>query len=246
MRYTFAKIIRWYRKRTRPHGATVRYAFPAVIALSAVVSFAATLLSDTSYVRISTVPKHVVAGEEITISVFASAHVPTNAVDLKIAYPEEQLDINSIDTGESVLTIWTEEPYAKDGFIHLRGGVFRKGFLGEHLVARIKARAIESGEAHIVASETVFLAGDGKGTAVAVTHTGSEKASVHIDEAGTLKSLVTIGIVTDIDGDGDVDISDIQDFLLAWRNSQSAFDFNGDGKMTFRDFGILLAHAFLR
>lgn len=244
MRYTFAKLKRWYRQKRNTHSGTVRYAFPAVLAFSALVSFAGALMSDSSYVRIETVPDRVVAGQEVTINIYASAYTPTNAVDLKIAYPEQQLHVDRIDTGESIITIWTAEPYAKDGRVYLQGGVFRKGFLGEHLIARIKAHAIESGVARIVATESVFLAGDGKGTTVAVTNTGSEKANVQIDAAGSLKSTVSIGLITDINGDGKVDFIDIQKFLSAWHNSQSYFDFNGDGKMTFIDFGILLAHAF--
>lgn len=244
MRYTFAHIKRWYRQKICTKSTTVRYAFPAVLALSAILTFALSAMSESSYVRISTVPEHVGAGETFTINIYAAAHVPTNAVDLKIAYPEKQIKIDSIDTGESIITIWTEEPYAKDGYVYLRGGVFRKGFLGEHLIARINAQAVESGVARIVASQAVFLAGDGKGSTVSVSNNGSEVAQVSVDEAGNLKSNVAIGIVTDIDGDGDVDLSDIERFLSAWRTSTSFFDFNGDGRMTFRDFGILLAKAF--
>lgn len=246
MRYFFGKLQRWYRRRKYTHSTTVRFAFPAIIALSAVISFATALLSSASYVRIDTDPTHVAAGDQITINVYASASIPTNAVDLKIAYPEEQLDIEGIDTGESIITIWTEEPYAKDGQIYLRGGVFRKGFLGEHLIAKVKARTVASGVARIVASESVFLAGDGKGSTVAVSNTGSEKALVEIDEKGNLNSEVSIGIVADLDGNGKVDFSDIQRFLSAWHSNQSSFDLSGDGRMTFKDFGILLAHVFFR
>lgn len=244
MRYTWAEFRRWYRLSIRSKSTTVRFAFPAVIAFSALLGVALALMSDASYVRISTVPDRVVAGDKMTISVYASAHTPTNAVDLKIAYPESQLQVDSIDTGESVITIWTEQPYAKGGNVYLRGGVFRRGFVGEHLIARIKARAIDSGVARIVASESKFLAGDGKGSTVTVSNTGQEQVSVQIDAAGNLSSRVAIGLITDIDGDGSVELSDIQLFLAAWNSSQSFFDFNGDGKMTFRDFGILLAYAF--
>ncbi len=208
------------------------------------LSLALVVSSDVSYVRIDTVPKEVHAGDMVTISVYASAHVPTNAVDIKVAYPESQFKVESIDVGESVITIWTEEPHAKNGNVFLRGGVFRKGFVGEHLVARIQARAVGTGSARILASESVFLAGDGKGSTVTLTKNGGEVATVRIDEKGTLESKVAIGLVTDIDGDGDVDMSDIQNFLTAWSKDVDSFDFNGDGKMTFRDFGILLAKSF--
>lgn len=247
MYYVTRILKRLWKRYTREKSGTVRFAFPAVLTMSAVLGLALAFSStESSYVRIDTVPADVSAGDKVTINVYASAHVPTNAVDLKVRYPESQLKIEGIDVGESIITIWTEEPYAKDGYVYLRGGVYRRGFIGEHLIARIQARAIASGVARILASETTFLAGDGKGTVVAVTNTGSERASVHITEAGELKSSMTIGLVTDVDGDGDVDMHDIQNFLVAWRNNQSLFDFNGDGRMTFRDFAIILAHSFFK
>ena len=238
-----------YLKRLRTHArsATVRYAFPAVVFFSA--TLAAVLSSggaSDSYVRVDTRPETVAAGDMVTISVYAHAAVPINAVDITIAYPERQLKVEGIDVGESVITIWTEEPYARDGAVHLRGGVFRRGFLGEHLIARIQARAQEGGVTKILTTDSQFIAGDGKGTIVDVMRTGAEETQIRITKAGELKSTVSVGVVTDIDGDGDVDMSDIRAFLEAWQARRSAFDFNGDGRMTFRDFGILLAHSFMR
>jgi hypothetical protein len=242
--------MRRWRLQQKPfeRSSTVRYAFPAVVVFSALLGLALTISSEASYVRIDTTPTEVVAGETFTINVYASAHIPTNAVDIKLTYPERQLDILGIDVGESIITIWTEEPSAKNGVIQLRGGVFRKGFLGEHIIAQINARAVDSGVARILTSETVFLAGDGRGTQVPVTTMGGEKVEVTIDDRGPgkLASRVTIGIVTDIDGDGDVDMTDIERFLSDWHARRSSYDFNGDGRMTFIDFAILLAQSFFR
>jgi len=246
MRFLPAVVRRWCARRTQKGSSTVRFAFPALLAFASAFSLAMVLSSQASYVRIETTPQEVHAGDTVTINVYAFAHVPTNAVDIRVAYPEKQLVVEEIVLGESIITIWTTEPYAEKGNVFLRGGVFRKGFVGEHLIARIRARAVGAGSARILASESVFLAGDGKGSTVPVTNTGSEIATVLIDEAGTLKTTVAVGLVTDITGDGVVDTKDIQNFLKAWTADGSSFDFNGDGKMTFRDFGILLAKAFFR
>ncbi len=247
---TFRRLYRtWRMRHRRERSMTVRFAFPAVVVFSAFMGLALTLSSESSYVRIDTTPKEVAAGETFTINIYASAHVPTNAIDIKVTYPEQQLDILGVDVGESIITIWTEEPTAKNGVIQLRGGVYRKGFLGEHVIAHVNARAVDSGVARILASETVFLAGDGRGSQVPVTKLGGEKAEISIGERsleGTLESKVTIGIVTDIDGDGDVDLTDIERFLSDWNARRSRYDFNGDGKMSFVDFAILLAQSFFR
>jgi len=246
MRFVPAVIRRWYARRARRGSSTVRFAFPALLAFASAFSLALVLSSQTSYVRIETVPEEVRAGDMVTINVYAFAHVPTNAVDIRVAYPSTQLVVEDIITGESIITIWTTEPYAEKGNVFLRGGVFRKGFVGEHLIARIRARAVGTGSARVLASESVFLAGDGKGSTVAVANTGSEIATVRVNEKGALETTVAIALVTDVTGDGVVDTKDIQRFLKAWTTDESTFDFNGDGKMTFRDFGILLTKAFLK
>lgn len=244
----FKRLLRaWRKMHPVSRSRTVRFAFPAVAVLSTLLGIALAVgSSDVSYVRVEASPSAVRAGDTFTISVYAAAHIPTNAVDIQVSYPEGQLDVLGIDTGESVITIWTEDPYARNGTIYLRGGVFRRGFLGEHLIARVTARATETGVAKILASHTTFLAGDGRGTSVGVTRSGEEEARVQIGEATEIKSTIRLGIVTDTDGDGDVDMGDIQAFLAAWHNRAFVYDFNNDGRMTFRDFAILLADSFFR
>jgi hypothetical protein len=64
--------------------------------------------------------------------------------------------------------------------------------------------------------------------------------------AGNFVGEVIVYIVTDIDGDGTVSLSDVARFLSAWRVKDAVYDFNGDGQMTFRDFGIILSDSFFR
>ncbi len=158
----------------------------------------------------------------------------------------DKLVIEGIDTGTSVITLWTEEPYAKDGNIFLTGGTFRKGFVGEHTIAKIKAHAKEAGEARIIIKETQLVAGDGKGSDVPVSDSGSEVKIAVSGSEGIIKGKATISVVSDIDGDGDVDLKDISAFMAAWFSKSSVFDFNGDGKMSFSDFSILLAESFFK
>lgn len=227
---------------------TVRYAFPLIV-ISAIFASLATLITESSsYVTIKTAEKTVTQGESFYIDVTATAHVPVNAVDLTISYPEEKMDIEGIDTGTSVITLWTEQPYAKNGNIYLRGGTFRKGFIGEHTIARIKAHATESGEARILIEETQLVAGDGLGTEVAVTKSDTyNEAKIEVTGAdGVISGAVAISVVSDIDGDGEVDLRDITTFMSAWFTKSNVYDFNGDGRMTIKDFSILLADSFRR
>ena len=228
--------------------STIRHTFPLIVITTLFAGFASVITENTSYVTIKTDEEKVYKDEQFIIEVIATVHVPVNAVDLVISYPEDQLEIDSIDTGTSVITLWTEEPYAKDGNIYVRGGTFRKGFIGEHTIIRIRAHATKAGEARILIKDTELLAGDGKGSSVAVTKS-AEFNQVKIavaGEDGVLKGGASIAIVCDLDGDGDVDFKDISIFMSSWLTGGKTFDFNGDGKMTFRDFSILLADSFFK
>ncbi len=209
-------------------------------------SLASVISENESYITIRTTADTVAQDKLFYIEVLATTHVPVNALDLVIAYPQDKMVVDGIDTGTSVITLWTEEPYAKDGNIYLRGGTFRKGFVGEHTIARIRAHATEPGDARIFLKESELVAGDGKGTTVPVTESESHN-EIRLSIAGTegvVKAKATIGIASDTDGDGDVDFSDISIFMSAWFTGRNTFDFNGDGKMTFKDFSILLAQSF--
>ncbi len=225
---------------------TVKYAFPAVIVAALLAGLASIIGENASYVTISTSAQTVTQDQEFYIHVDVTAHVSINAVDLVIGYPEDTIQVLGIDTGTSVITLWTEEPSAKAGKIYLRGGTFRKGFIGEHTIARIKVRAIEAGTARIFVSGSSLVAGDGKGTEVSVTPSLADNQTVIavLGDDGVISGEATVSIVTDTDGDGDVDLSDISVFMSAWFTRNALFDFDGDGRMTFKDFSILLADSF--
>jgi hypothetical protein len=240
----------WYAICTtcRPrHSSTVRYAFPFVALAVVLVGAAATITQNSSYITIEARPQTVRSGEVFFIDVNAVAHTPVNAIDIVLEYPEAQMRVTGVDTGESVITLWTEQPYAKDGKLYMRGGTFRKGFVGEHLIARVRAEAVESGTAKIETSKVTFIAGDGKGTEISVSDAGYETARLYIsNEDGSLVGIAEVQIITDINGDGEVGFDDINAFMSGWRNKNIIYDFNGDGKMSFRDFGILLTDYFFK
>lgn len=227
---------------------TIQYAFPLVFFATLFAGLASVVSLDDSYVTIRTDTESITEGESFYVDVLVSAHVPINAIDLTIAYPEKQIDIEGIDTGMSVITLWTETPHAENGMLYLRGGTFRKGFLGEHTIARIRVKGEESGVARITLSDSQLVAGDGKGTEVPVTTSpslNSAKITVMAVD-GKIAGTATLSIITDTNNDGKVNLADISAFMSAWFTKGNTFDFNNDGRMTFSDFSILLADSFLR
>jgi hypothetical protein len=226
---------------------TVRYAFPIVALTALFAGLAAVSSQNSSYISITTSQTNVRKGETFMIEVKAYAHVPINAVDIVVDYPENQMRIQGIDIGTSVITLWAEDPYARGGKVFLRGGVFQKGFLGEHTIARIRVEATATGLAYVNLDSAALIAGDGKGTAVQVEKISDTQTRIYVTAVdGSLEGTASIDIVTDLDSDGNVDLSDISAFMGAWFSKSKTFDFNGDGRMTFRDFSILLADSFFK
>lgn len=250
------KRIVWPYRRHRSR--TVRFAFPFMFIVAAVLGANAIDSETHSYIEVESSTQSVRAGEYFEIFVYASAHTPVNAVDIALSFPKEQVEITGIDTGESVITLWTEDPYVENNTVVLRGGTFRRGFLGRHQIATINAKARATGVAYFEVTDSSFLAGDGTGNEVKITESDEEKTQLYIaDTDGTLTlnspdgdnglgAEIVVRIVTDIDGDGDVSLQDISRFMAAWSSKTEIFDFSGDGKMTFRDFAIILAHSFMR
>jgi hypothetical protein len=226
---------------------TVRYAFPLVVLALIFASTATVVTKSKSFITIEVEPATVKKDELFFVNVTATAHVPVNAIDITVRYPESQMKVSGIDTGESVITLWTKEPYARNGIVYLTGGTFRKGFIGKHLIARIRMTATEAGTARVSADSARFIAGDGKGTEVAVADSGNNSVRMYISNTdGSIVGKASVFIITDIDGNGRVDLRDISAFMAAWFNKSHIFDFNGDGRMTFRDFSILLADSFFK
>lgn len=232
---------------------TVRYTSAVVALVAMLFGVGAVTSSQQSSVRLEASTATVRAGQSFAVTLYVSAHVPVNAIDIKVSVPSE-VRITGIDTGESVVTLWPEPPAVSGSQITLRGGTYRKGFIGEHAIATINAVATASGLATFQVTAATLLAGDGAGTEVKVTNE-NEGAKLYIANAdGTyadpalvnLDGAVAVVVVTDIDGDGTVTLTDVSRFMAAWADRRSIYDFNGDNQMNFRDFSIILFDSFLR
>jgi hypothetical protein len=225
--------------------------FPFVVSMIALMGATALSSVSYSYIRITPSAATVVAGERFYIDIHAVAHVPVNAVDITLSFKEDNIEVLGVDTGQSVITLWTEEPRVDREQVILRGGTFQRGFRGEHLIARVSAQAKQPGQTEFLVRDLQLLAGDGRGTPVLTSNHADSQARVTVvdeatqDDPQSLSANVELRVVTDIDGDGTVSLSDVSRFLSAWHGRTTVYDFNEDGKMTFRDFAIILADSFL-
>jgi hypothetical protein len=224
--------------------------FPAM--LGTVLLLGASIISGVngSYVYLNADSSTVEVGEIITVVVGVSAHVPINAVDITVDFPDNKLEVFSVDRGQSVLTLWTEDPVIEEQSVQLVGGTFRRGFIGQHEIASIKFRALQSGQFSISANNVTFVAGDGSGDEIAASETAANATTIFTFDETTsdeeIEIAIASGITTDINLDGQVTLQDLSAFMGAWNNSSQFFDFNNDGQMTFKDFSIILADFFLK
>lgn len=232
---------------------TVRHAFPIMAILAALVSVGAVSTSQQSSIRLEADTSTVAAGRPVSVSVYVSAHVPVNAVSMEVEVPP-QVRVTGVDTGESVITLWTEQPKVERGRVLLRGGTYRKGFVGEHLIATINAEALTSGVAEFRVRNVQLLAGDGTGRTVSFEEPREGAELIISRSDGTFAEGIPVSVdgaiafivVTDIDGDGDVSLEDVSRFMAAWAQKEQRYDFDGDGRTSFRDFGIILYDVFAR
>ena len=147
--------------KRRPRGT-----FVAVFVSYVSVVVATTIGQEASYVKLEARQSAVEKGDQFTIDVYARAHVPVNAVDITLRFNADSAEVVSVDRGESVLTIWTEDPVITNNSVTLRGGTFRRGFLGEHKIATIDLRAKKVGQSAFKLENVLLLAGDGSGTEI--------------------------------------------------------------------------------
>lgn len=233
--------------------ATVKYAFSFLFVFAAIASIAAVSSSKGSYIKLVPSQNAVEVGGRYSLDVYVFADAPINAVDISVTYPQSQIEVLGIDKGDSVITLWTTEPFVENGAVILRGGTFKRGFVGEHKIATINVKAKTKGSAQFLAGEVSLLAGDGKGTSVKADTSRAKIVTTIVGEGealaptpGTLEGSVGVVVVTDIDGDGSVSLVDISSFMANWASKDRTFDFNNDGQMTFRDFSIILFDYFAK
>lgn len=225
--------------------------FPMLFVALGVLGASVITSSEGSYITLSPSKDILQAGESFSIDIYAYAHVPVNALDVTITFDPRSIEVTSVDQAQSVITVWTTEPTVTNGVITLGGGTYRRGFVGEHLIATIKARAVTSGQTEFLLKGGTMLAGDGRGTPVALDQdkqSSPKKIVVYNqgEDPSTITAELSVSVSADIDGDGVVSLRDVSAFMAAWYQGQKRYDFNEDGKMNFIDFSIILARSFFR
>lgn len=248
MKYLQGVVRKLFTQSIHKRSGPVRYMFPVVIGALAILGASVVSSENKSYLELAPSTTSVKSGEGFYIDVYAFAHVPVNALDVTIEFIPETVQITGVDIGQSVLTVWTQEPKVDAGTITFGGGTYRRGFMGRHLIATIEAKALKTGKTEFVISGAEFLAGDGLGTPVALARDAPKTKQSFIiydqdNDPAAISASVGLYITPDIDGDGMVTLRDISSFMTVWYNKEKTYDFNDDARMNFIDFSIILAKS---
>ncbi len=129
---------------------------------------------DAASVYITTGRAEVQTGETVTATIYVNTNgVPINSVEGVISVPSDILEILSVNTTGSVLSLWVEQPAFSGGMVTFNGGVPNPGYTGSAgKVLSIQMRAKRDGKATIAFQSATVRANDGLGTDATQSKTG--------------------------------------------------------------------------
>lgn len=214
---------------------TVKFSFSLMAGFVGVFLLANTFSSSNSFVFISSVKTDFIKDERFSVDFMINTDQAVNTVSALVNFPSNILEVEGINVGRSVLTLWTEEPKVSNNEIFFSGGSFKRGFRGEHLVATIKFIAKKEGQGEISIKNLRLIAGDGQGNDVL----GQVKSGLTFNIYKE-KSEIPQSSFSDFNSKNNVTLKDISIFIVNWKSGDVVFDLNNDGKVNLVDFSILL------
>lgn len=102
---------------------------------------------------------------EFNLTIYLDTTISTNALNVEIGYPKEQLQFLNYNNTGSIVDLWQTQPKVlADGNIGFSGGIL-KGWSGKKgVVMNLSFRALKPGDAKIVFVRNDLYLADGKGT----------------------------------------------------------------------------------
>ncbi|MBI2039283.1 MAG: hypothetical protein HYT22_03325 [Candidatus Niyogibacteria bacterium] len=135
-----------------------------------VFSIAAPLASEAAKLTVSPSTGAFAVGGTFSISIFLDTEDrPINTLDVIVRFPSEKLQVISPAIGQSIIGVWTAQPYVNNasGELRFQGGIPGGINVSKGLVSTITFRVRQTGSAIIrFDSESEVLAHDGRATNV--------------------------------------------------------------------------------
>ena len=117
-------------------------------------------------------PKTTQVSSEFSVPLKVSVPIATNAAEFYFSFPNDLIEVKSIDTTDSIFQLWiTDQPSFdnKKGLISFAGGLPTPGFTGnDGLIATVKFKVKKAGSGQITLDQekSRILANDGEGTEI--------------------------------------------------------------------------------
>ena len=202
------------------------------ISLFAGTSFATGNLITT---KISSSP-FLVSGEKVTIEVIADIKTPSNAIAGSIGIPKNIFTLDSIDTKQSIIDIWAEQPSLDSEGLHINfaGGITsQNGFSGKGTLFTFTGTVHETGKGKIAIEHGEVLARDGNGTPLVFK---TVETTLYTRD----KALPS----PDINADGVITVQDMSIiYLSTFRSYNKVYDLNNDGRVNWKDVLVVTTYA---
>lgn len=177
------------------HRGTVRTTF-SLISVATLLSISPVINASSPEIRLQTDTTFIESGDRFSVDVYVNTNVAVNVADLTLTFQPDDVEVIGVDRSQSVLTIWTGEPIIETDKVILRGGTFRRGFIGEQKIATIDLRAKQTGRSQFVVGDVTLLAGDNNGLPVSVADTSDSDLSFYIYDKGA--DISDVKISTDV------------------------------------------------
>jgi hypothetical protein len=188
--------------------------------------------------------------ETFTVSVMARSSVPANAFTGEIVFDTNRLTVESIDYNTSIANLWVKEPWYNraDNSIYFAGGTTAPGgFSGRGELLRVTLRATQPGDTTLSLRNVRVMAHDGLGTDLPIGEPLDALFTVDTTpytlpspeaEEDKFVTVVPLQPNLDLNDDGERNFQDISVLLLNIGRSVPAYDFTGDGQVTWSDVRV--------
>ena len=172
-------------------------------------------------------------GDTVSIALLVNTlNQSINAVEGKITFPSDKLEVTGISKENSIISLWAEEPVPSSNSIAFSGGLPSPGFIGTAgKIILISFRVKNDGNAIIGIEDAQVLANDGFATNIL-----SEIIPTNISLSKPKSET------SDINNNGRIDLVDVSILLTNWgipKNQRA--DLNGDGRVDVKDLSTLLS-----
>jgi len=230
-----------------PYLVSIRTLLLAIVALTGTL-VATVALNDRAVAEMRIEPNIVTIGlgETTDVRVMVRSDVPVNAFTGELIFASDRFTVENISYNTSIANLWVEEPWynrAKNSIYFASGTTEPGGFTGEGELLRVTLRARTPGDTTLTLHGARIMAHDGLGNDVPLATPLDALFTVDTTEYAiplpkhepNFVSILPLVPPIDVNSDGAVNFQDVSVLLLNIGGTEVAYDFTGDGRVTWDD-----------